>query len=89
MPVGVIPNLQTIRVHRVHLPVGQIPVLARLERIEVAHINRAAKPERLQNRRNHRRVTGGSIIESQYHQPVWDRLQQNSFGIRVCSLSGG
>ena len=86
MPVGVIPNLQTIRVHRIHLPVGEIPILARLERIEVAHINRSAKSERLENRCHHGRVTRGSIIKSQYDKPVRDRLQQNSFGIRVRSL---
>ena len=88
MPVGVIPNLQTIRVHRIHLPVGEIPILARLERIEVAHINRSAKSERLENRCHHGRVTRGSIIKSQYDKPVRDRLQQNSFGIRVRSLPG-
>lgn len=77
MPRGVVPDLQAIRVHGIHLPIGQIPVLARLESVEVANIDRAAKTQLLENRRDDRRMARGGIVKRQDHQLVGNRPAQH------------
>ena len=84
--IGVIADFQAIRVHRVHLPIGLIPILPRLEGVEVTDINRPAKAVRLQNRRDHRGMAGRPIVKSQHDQLVRDRLEQDAVRIRIDGL---
>ena len=64
-----------------HLPIGQIPVLARFERIEIADIKRCIESQRFQDWSHHGITTGACIIEGEHHQFVGDGFAQNAAGV--------
>ena len=80
---GVIADFKATAIQLDHLSPGQVPVLAGLERIEIADIERAPKAEWLEDRRDNCRMTGGCVVKSQNHQPVRDGLPKNAVWVRI------
>ena len=87
MPMRVVADLEPFITQRFHLPIGHIPVFARLERIEVADVDRAAKAHRLQNWAHICRMAGRAIVKSDHHQFIGNRLSQDASRlVNACRL---
>ena len=78
MPTGVIPDLEPLLGHRPDLSPRHVPILALPEQIGIRHIERPIETMLLQDRRSNRRMTRTAIVESKHHQPLRNRLPENS-----------
>ena len=83
MSEGVVADFESIRVHRNHLAIRQIPVLAGFEGIEITDVDRAAQSQLFEHWGHDRVMTRRRVVEGEHDQFVGNRLEQHAIRIGV------